>query len=297
VNTMKNSIFQTLEKMGLTSKQSRVLFNDGTRDVERLKVWRDSNSGVIYIDDFYAGDNTYIDGFYRDDEAVELRAGKPDFERDLDAHRRLRSNLKFVAGKKIADFGCGRGDFLKLVQPYCDEVIGVELQQNYVDELNSIGIPCANSLSTIKDGSLDGIVSFHVIEHLPNPLETLSALMKKIVSGGQLLIEVPHANDFLLSTVGCEGFKQFTLWSQHLVLHTRESLRRTLKFVGLEEIQIEGVQRYPLSNHLNWLANGKAGGHKSSLSSLDSDVLLEAYQNSLARIDATDTLVAIAKVP
>ena len=196
-----------------------------------------------------------------------------------------------------ADFGCSSVDFLKLVQPHCAEVIGVELQQNYVDELNSTGIPCSNNLDTIKDGSLDGIVSFHVIEHLPNPLETLSALMRKVVSGGRILIEVPHANDFLLSFVNCEDFKQFTLWSQHLVLHTRESLRKTLKFVGLEEIQIEGVQRYPLSNHLNWLASGKAGGHKSPLSSLDSGALFDAYQNSLARLDATDTLVAIAKVP
>jgi hypothetical protein len=125
----------------------------------------------------------------------------------------------------------------------------------------------------------------------------LSELITKIVSGGQILIEVPHANDFLLSTVCCDDFKQFTLWSQHMVLHTRETLRKTLEYVGLQDIQIEGVQRYPLSNHLNWLANGKPGGHKSPISILDSDALSEMYQNSLARIDATDTLVAIAKVP
>ena len=294
---MTTSIFQTLVKLGLTSKQSRVLFNERTRDVDSLNVWKDSDSGVIYIDDFYIGDKTYVDGTYRDHKAVALKTGKPYFERDSDAQRRLASNLKFVAGKKIADFGCGSGDFLKLVQPYCADVIGVELQQNYVDELNANGIQCTNNLETINDKSLDGIVSFHVIEHLPNPIEILSALMRKLVSGGQILIEVPHANDFLLSSVKCEEFKQFTLYSQHLVLHTRESLRKTLKFVGLEEIQIEGVQKYPLSNHLNWLANGKAGGHKSPLSSLDSDALFDAYQNSLARIDATDTLVAIAKVP
>ena len=141
------------------------------------------------------------------------------------------------------------------------------------------------------------IFTYQVIEHLPKHLETLSELMRKVVSGGQVLIEVPHANDFLLSAVACEEFKQFTLWSQHLILHTRDSLRKTLEFVGLKDIQIEGVQRYPLSNHLNWLANGKAGGHKSPLSVLDSDVLFNAYQSSLAGIDATDTLVAVAKVP
>ena len=98
-------------------------------------------------------------------------------------------------------------------------------------------------------------------------------------------------------SVECDQFKQFTLWSQHLVLHTRESLMKTLEFVGFKDIQIEGVQRYPLSNHLNWLANGKGGGHKSPLSMLDSEMLIDAYQNSLARINATDTLVAIAKKP
>lgn len=290
-------IFQTLEQLGLTSKQSRVLYNDRTRDVENLKVWKDSISGVIFIDDFYTGDETYVDGGYRDDKAVELKTGKPDFERTNDAQRRFKSNFKFMAGKKIADFGCGSGDFLKLIKPFCESVLGVELQQNFVDDLNAAGVSCTNNLDSIDDGSLDVIVSFHVIEHLPNPIDILQLLMRKVASGGYVLIEVPHANDFLLNVVACDEFKQFTLWSQHLILHTRESLRKMLEFVGLKEIQIEGVQRYPLSNHLHWLAEGKAGGHKSPLSSLDTDILFEAYQNSLARIDATDTLVAIAKVP
>lgn len=294
---MKTSVFETLEKLNLTSEKTRNLFNGRTRDVDDLKVWRDEVSGVIYIDDFYTGDETYIEGSYRDDKTVALSTGKPEFERTTDASRRFNSNLKFVVGKKVADFGCGGGDFLRLVAPYCEDVVGVELQQNYVDSLNADGISCVNDLAKVEDGSVDAFVSFHVIEHLPNPLETLSEIKRKVVSGGTLLIEVPHANDFLLSVVSNEHFKQFTLWSQHLVLHTRESLRRTLEFVGLEDVHIKGVQRYPLSNHLNWLANGKAGGHKSPLSLIDSPMLTEAYENSLARIDATDTLVAIAKVP
>ena len=43
---MTTTIFQTLEKLELSSKQSRVLFNDRTRDVDGLKVWKDSKSGV-----------------------------------------------------------------------------------------------------------------------------------------------------------------------------------------------------------------------------------------------------------
>ena len=294
---METSIYHTLEKLGVTSKQTRELFNNRTRDIDNLNVWKDSISGVIYIDEFYTGNQTYIDGSYQNDKDLELKTGKPDFEKERDAQRRFKSNLKFVAGKRVGDFGCGSGDFLSLVKPYCENVLGIELQQNYVDLLNSNGITCTNDLANVENKSLDIIVSFHVIEHLPNPLNTLSELISKIVSGGQILIEVPHANDFLLSTVCCDEFKQFTLWSQHMVLHTRETLRKTLEYVGLQDIQIEGVQRYPLSNHLNWLVNGEPGGHKSPISIIDSDALSEVYQNSLARIDATDTLVAIAKVP
>ena len=94
-----------------------------------------------------------------------------------------------------------------------------------------------------------------------------------------------------------KDFKNFTLWSQHLVLHTRESLFRFLQSVGFVQINIKGVQRYPLSNHMYWLANGKPGGHKSSLSLIESKSLNNEYEKALAKIDATDTLVAVAKVP
>ena len=294
---MTKTIFGTLEKLELTSLTTRALFNKRTRDTSELNVWRDTVSGVIYIDDFYTGDSTYIEGSYRDGEAKKLDILAPDYERSADATRRFKSNLKFVAGKKIGDFGCGSGDFLKLVQPYCKSVVGIELQKNYVQALNSEGVSCVEELAKIEDESLDVLVSFHVIEHLPKPLEVLAELKRKMVPGGMMLIEVPHANDFLLSAAQCEEFKQFTLWSQHLILHTRESLKRMLEHVGLIDVLIEGVQRYPLSNHLNWLANGKGGGHRSSFAALDSDSLHDAYQSALARNDSTDTLVAIARVP
>ena len=102
--------------------------------------------------------------------------------------------------------------------------------------LNKDGINCVFSLQELADNSFDVCVSFHVLEHLPDPLEILSSLKKKIISGGILILEVPHANDFLLSVAQNEPFKQFTLWSQHLVLHTRESLKCMLAYVGFEDI-------------------------------------------------------------
>lgn len=294
---MKNStLFETLQSLNLTSLETRELFNSRTRDVANLKVWRDRESEIIYIDEYYTGDQTYIDGGYINQHHL-LQSGNASFEENTDSVRRIESNLKFLSGKKVLDFGCGNGSFLRLINEHCNQVAGVEIQANYVNALNSESITCATSLEDIDDMSFDVCVSFHVLEHLHDPVEVLSKIKNKLTNGGKLIIEVPHAKDFLLSTIENEPFKQFTLWSQHLLLHTRVSLRRMLTYAGFQNIKIQGVQRYPLSNHLNWLANGKPAGHKSPLGLIDNDALEVAYMESLARIDATDTLVAIATVP
>jgi len=122
----------------------------------------------------------------------------------------------------------------------------------------------------------------------------LKSIKNQLKENGRIVIEVPHANDFLISTVNCKPFIDFTLWSQHLILHTRESLQKFLLEADFSDILIEGVQRYPLSNHLTWLSDAIPGGHQSNLSLIDSHDLHVSYENSLRKIDATDTLVAIA---
>ncbi len=284
---MHSLIFQTLEKLGLSSEKTRILFNERTRDVENLRVWKDKESGIIYVDDFFLGESHY----------KETEYDKVDLERRKDVDRRVKKYLKYVTNKKMADFGCGSGDFLREIASRCQTACGIEFSKGYRNSLLKEHINCLESLDDIEDKSLDIMVSFHCLEHLPNPLDILNKISKKIVSGGLILIEVPHANDFLLSKLSCEDFKQFTLWSEHLILHTRYSLNKILEFAGFKEIYVEGVQRYPLSNHLNWLVNGTPGGHTSPFSSMDSDELFDAYERSLVSIDATDTLVAFAKVP
>jgi hypothetical protein len=93
--------------------------------------------------------------------------------------------------------------------------------------------------------------------------------------------------------LGPEAFKQFTFWSEHLILHTRKSLDVFLRTSGFIDISIDGLQRYPLANHLHWLVKGQPGGHKH-WHHLESEELNRAYASLLARLDKTDTLLAVA---
>lgn len=290
---MSGSIFETLKSIGMTSYETRFEYSHRTRDKERISVWKDSVSGVVYIDEYYVGEGVYIGGEYRKEKLS--KTGRPDYERQVDANRRFKDTLQFVAGKTVLDFGCGSGDYLKLIRHYAASVCGVELQKDYVEELRRGGIDCFSNLDEIPNGSIDFCTSFHVLEHIPDPIMVLSLLKTKIKDRGAILIEVPHANDFLMSYAEVDAFKQFTLWSQHLILHTRDSLRRLLVAAGFRDVVISGVQRYPLSNHVNWMLKGVPGGHKSILSVLDDDALRKEYAKVLAKIDATDTLVAVAR--
>lgn len=291
----KSAIRQTLNRVGAISDKRVELFSIRTRDNPKLNVYRDSVSSVVFIEDHYVGDHEYVSGEYRKKPKPLTKAAGRDYEDLTDSERRFKTYRQFITAKAICDFGCGAGSFLKLARPVAKDVFGIELQLDYSDELNNIGIKCHQSLQVIGQ-PLDVVTLFHCLEHLPDPTSTLNDLRASLKNDGEgvLIIEVPHARDFLIDNLRLKDFIDFTLWSQHLVLHTRESLRLLLSDAGFKNIVIEGVQRYSVANHFHWLANKRPGGHKSLLSSLQTPELVAAYEKALARIDATDTLVAIA---
>jgi 2-polyprenyl-3-methyl-5-hydroxy-6-metoxy-1,4-benzoquinol methylase len=295
-NQTHPSIRNTLIRIGAINNDRLKLLSSKTRDNPNINVYRDSASGVIFIDEYYIGDGEYFTGEYRSAPKSFSQNIRDNYEDLMDSERRFKSYRQLITGKNVCDFGCGAGSFLKLAQPAANSVCGVELQQNYRSDLNSVGIECHSTVQSIER-PLDVISLFHCFEHLPSPTSTLRALHSGLKKNGDgtLIIEVPHARDFLIESLKLEDFINFTLWSQHLILHTRDSLRLLLADAGFKNIIIQGIQRYSLANHFHWLSRKRPGGHKSSLSALETPELVAAYEAALARIDATDTIVAIAK--
>ena len=287
------SINKILEDLNLTSSKTKELFSSSTRDIEDLNVFRDSQSGVIFIDDYYVGDKIYEGGEYRENTSESNHSTPNDPQVEIDALRRFEDFKYLCENKNILDFGCGEGRFLEKIQHSASNVIGVELQQSFLDNLSRKDITSFDSLNYVDDESIDVIFLFHVFEHLPDPVNSLFEIKKKLKTGGIIVLEVPHANDFLLSHIKSEAFKKFTLWSQHLVLHTKKSITLMLDFANFQNITVKGVQRYPLSNHIHWIHAGKPGGHLKDLAEIDSKNLQKSYQESLEKINATDTIVAI----
>ncbi len=291
----QSQVLKTLKYLNLVNEKNIEVFSRHTRDNNKLKVFKDKKSGIIFIDDYYVGINEYRDGKYKAKLVPKIETTKRIFEENIDSIRRVNKYAQFVADKDICDFGCGSGEFLKRIQPYANKIYGVEPQNDLNIKLNDNKIKCYHSINEFNK-LIDVFFLFHSFEHLPDPMETLKIMYKKLKKKGKgrIVIEVPHANDFLINNLSIISFIKFTLWSQHLILHTRESLKTFLQTAGFRNITIEGVQRYNIANHFNWLRHDKPSGHKEILSILESEDLKDAYSNALSRIDANDTLVAIA---
>ena len=284
----KSTIRTTLTQIGAINPERVQLLSTRTRDRE-VPVHIDPATGVIFIDDFFVGDEEYRSGTYRGDE------GRLDYEDLVDSQRRKKFSLPLVYGRSVLDFGCGAGGFLKAIRAEALSLQGIELQESYREALNSLGIPCLSELSDVEV-PVDVATMFHVLEHLPDPLQVLRQIHNVLTPiDGVLIVEVPHARDLLIGRAQCQEFLDFTLWSQHLVLHTRDSLSRLLVAAGFTEVFVEGIQRYGLANHLTWLSKGLPGGHKGPLAALETPELRASYEAALAAADCTDTLIAIAR--
>ena len=214
----------------------------------------------------------------------------------VDDKRRFDQFSELIRDKDYLDFGTGLGGVLDLFQPIAKKVYGIELQAEILQYLrDQLNYNMFGSIDEIpSDLRLDVVSLFHVFEHLSKPLEYLKKIKTSLKDSGKIIIEVPHANDVLISLFELEEFKKFIFWSEHLILHTRSSLEVYLKAAGFRNIVISGFQRYPLSNHLYWLSKKKPGGHVE-MGYFQSSNLNSAYSDMLNSIDKTDTLIAIAE--
>ena len=258
------------------------------RDNPDLDVCVCQECGLFFLSSFDHIDNdTYANsGMHAETSTIDSWMR----ETADDDQRRYHFCIPVITDKHLMDFGCGNGGFLKLAKGRARSVLGVDLEKALSVHFNNEGIPFVHSLSEVED-RFDVITLFHVLEHLPDPAQTLLELRRFLNPGGQIVIEVPNANDALLTIYQSDGFQKFAFWSFHLFIFNANTLRRLFDKINSKTLYIRHIQRYPLSNHLHWLAKNRPGGHRE-WHFIDSENLTTAYEQQLAALGITDTLIA-----
>lgn len=288
---MHHALIREMDELGLINASELETFHPKVRDSDSIAVLRDPNSEVLILSSIEQVSSDYYQnkaetGVYSNEWNIKRTPKLPD------NIRRAESFRWYIQDKDWLDVGCGLGGALEELAPYSNSAKGLEPAQERAEITRNKGFDVVSSVHDIQDNSLDVISLFHVLEHIPAQKEILIELRRKLREGGKLIVEVPHARDAMFTQYNHLPFKDFTFWSEHLVLHTRRSLSRYLEIAGYMDIAVTGLQRYPIANHLYWLAHGKPGGH-DKWSAFTSPALEREYSNLLCAQDKTDTLVAI----
>lgn len=141
----------------------------------------------------------------------------------------------YVSGKIVADIACGTGYGTEVLKIHgkAERVIGVDIDTQAIEyailkykspEVNFI---CASGIETgLDEASIDIVVSFETIEHVPDDKELLKEFIRILKPGGILICSTPnnwpltafHVRNYdrkSFEEILSIGFKDITLYNQN----------------------------------------------------------------------------------
>lgn len=144
-----------------------------------------------------------------------------------------------LRGKKIIEIGCGRGEYLSIMQQTGADAYGLEQLAESVNHCIKNGLNVSKGFvrrsSTLKGAPFDAFFILNFLEHLPDPNSTLRGICNNLNNGAVGLIEVPNFYMILRKNL----FSEFI--GDHLFYFTRETLSSTLMQNGFEIIECNEV--------------------------------------------------------
>lgn len=150
-------------------------------------------------------------------------------DRDFAQQRVALIASTLAENARLFELGSGFGAFLAAAARQRPDLHLLANEPDTVHRRMLLGdakIAFIENLSGLAAASLDAVVSFHVVEHLPNPLESLDRLAQALVPGGQLWLEVPD--------IRADWNTRLYVHPAHLSYFCAESLGNLVKAVGLE---------------------------------------------------------------
>jgi SAM-dependent methyltransferase len=136
----------------------------------------------------------------------------------------LLANVNLLRGR-VVDLGCGVAPYKRDILKIADQYIGVDWGKSFHHQSNVDVLANLVQPLPFKDEFADAVVSFQVLEHLPEPLHFLEECQRVLQPQGIILITVPF------------------MWHVHEAPHdyfryTRYGLEYLLKKSGFIDIKI-----------------------------------------------------------
>lgn len=166
------------------------------------------------------------------------------------------------SGMNILEIGGGPGTLLSLCKPLVKKCVGVELNTEFVEFMQkalSIEAYAADINKLHLEDRFDLIIMVNTLDHLPNPVETITTMKKLLREGGRIYLETPNreeALNFYLPEPQLADFRKFFWHRAHLYYFTKDTIAALFNKCGLR-IQTTCRHEYTLKNYMNWYFTGR----------------------------------------
>lgn len=177
-------------------------------------------------------------GYWR--SVIRAAGISPDMQAFRLAQFREWVDTHHLAGKRVLEVGCGKGEYLGLLAQVGVDAHGMEHAADSVAHCVVQGLKVVqgfpdNPALALSGAPYDGFMILNFLEHLPTIRDTLRAIRHNLQPNGVGLVEVPNL-DMLLS----EGlFAEFI--PDHLYYFTQQTLTRLLESTGFEVLTCTAV--------------------------------------------------------
>ena len=110
-------------------------------------------------------------------------------------------------GAATFDIGCGRGEWLELMQELGMSPFGVDLDAGMLQGCHELNLPAEQGdavayLQTLADNSQAVVTAFHVVEHISFEQLTKVVIesLRVLQPGGLLIMETPNPENIVVAT-------------------------------------------------------------------------------------------------
>ncbi|MBD1905966.1 methyltransferase domain-containing protein [Funiculus sociatus GB2-A5] len=159
------------------------------------------------VEAFVNEEQHLLDAFYVAFEE-HFRGSREDILNRLKVYLPLVEQAKVgTQDSPILDVGCGRGEWLRLLQESEYVVRGLDINRVMLDECKARGFEVIEAdvidyLQALPDASLGAVTGFHIIEHLPFSalIQLFNETLRVLKPGGLAIFETPNPQNILVGT-------------------------------------------------------------------------------------------------